>query len=56
MTYLLGVDGGNTKSIALVARPDGAIAGAGEKKVRGGLRPPHLPTLIWPYNGSLEPG
>jgi len=32
MTYFLGVDGGNTKTIALVARPDGTIAGAG----RGG--------------------
>jgi N-acetylglucosamine kinase-like BadF-type ATPase len=28
-TYLLGVDGGNTKCIALVARRDGAIVGAG---------------------------
>jgi N-acetylglucosamine kinase-like BadF-type ATPase len=27
--YLLGVDGGNTKTIALVARPDGAILGSG---------------------------
>jgi N-acetylglucosamine kinase-like BadF-type ATPase len=27
--YLLGVDGGNTKTIALVARSDGAIVGAG---------------------------
>src|SRR6266545_932253 len=32
MTYILGVDGGNTKTIALVARMDGTIAGAG----RGG--------------------
>ena len=32
MTYLLGVDGGNTKTIALVARDDGTILGAG----RGG--------------------
>src|SRR5690349_281707 len=32
MTYLLGVDGGNTKTIALVARPDGTVVGAG----RGG--------------------
>src|SRR5262249_3225275 len=29
MTLLLGVDGGNTKTIALVARPDGAIIGYG---------------------------
>jgi N-acetylglucosamine kinase-like BadF-type ATPase len=32
MTYILGVDGGNTKTIALLARLDGAIVGAG----RGG--------------------
>ncbi|MEO7909160.1 MAG: BadF/BadG/BcrA/BcrD ATPase family protein [Roseiflexaceae bacterium] len=32
MTYMLGVDGGNTKTIALVARMDGTIVGAG----RGG--------------------
>jgi N-acetylglucosamine kinase-like BadF-type ATPase len=32
MTYFLGVDGGNTKTIALIARPDGTIVGAG----RGG--------------------
>ncbi len=30
--YILGVDGGNTKTIALVARPDGTIVGSG----RGG--------------------
>jgi N-acetylglucosamine kinase-like BadF-type ATPase len=29
MTYVLGVDGGNTKTIALVARLDGAIVGVG---------------------------
>jgi N-acetylglucosamine kinase-like BadF-type ATPase len=29
MTYLLGVDAGNTKTIALVARPDGTVAGSG---------------------------
>lgn len=29
MGYVLGVDGGNTKTVALVARADGAIAGAG---------------------------
>jgi N-acetylglucosamine kinase-like BadF-type ATPase len=32
MRYILGVDGGNTKTVALLARPDGRIAGAG----RGG--------------------
>jgi N-acetylglucosamine kinase-like BadF-type ATPase len=32
MTYVLGVDGGNTKTIALIARHDGTIVGAG----RGG--------------------
>ena len=32
MTYFLGVDGGNTKTIALIAAPDGTIFGAG----RGG--------------------
>ncbi len=32
MSYVLGVDGGNTKTIALLARLDGRIAGAG----RGG--------------------
>lgn len=32
MSYVLGVDGGNTKTIALVARLDGTIVGAG----RGG--------------------
>ena len=32
MTYILGVDGGNTKTIALVARMDGTVVGAG----RGG--------------------
>ena len=32
MSYILGVDGGNTKTIALVARMDGTIIGAG----RGG--------------------
>src|SRR5215831_17390880 len=32
MTLVLGVDGGNTKTIALVAQADGAIIGAG----RGG--------------------
>lgn len=32
MSYVLGVDGGNTKTIALVARTDGAIIGVG----RGG--------------------
>ena len=32
MTYILGVDGGNTKTIALVARTDGSIVGVG----RGG--------------------
>src|SRR5262245_475221 len=32
MTYVLGVDGGNTKTIALIAGLDGAIVGAG----RGG--------------------
>ncbi|HJZ47304.1 MAG TPA: BadF/BadG/BcrA/BcrD ATPase family protein [Roseiflexaceae bacterium] len=32
MTYILGVDGGNTKTIALLARQDGTILGAG----RGG--------------------
>ena len=29
MSYILGVDGGNTKTIALIARLDGTIAGAG---------------------------
>lgn len=29
---LLGIDGGNTKSIALVARPDGAVVGAGRSE------------------------
>jgi N-acetylglucosamine kinase-like BadF-type ATPase len=29
MTYVLGVDGGNTKTIALVARTDGTIIGVG---------------------------
>jgi N-acetylglucosamine kinase-like BadF-type ATPase len=29
MSYILGVDGGNTKTIALVARIDGTIVGAG---------------------------
>jgi N-acetylglucosamine kinase-like BadF-type ATPase len=29
MTYILGVDGGNTKTLALVARSDGAIIGKG---------------------------
>src|SRR6266498_3600645 len=33
MHYVLGVDGGNTKTIALVASLDGAILGAG----RGGI-------------------
>ena len=32
MNYVLGVDGGNTKTVALVARADGAVVGAG----RGG--------------------
>jgi N-acetylglucosamine kinase-like BadF-type ATPase len=32
MQYVLGVDGGNTKTVALLARPDGRIVGAG----RGG--------------------
>jgi N-acetylglucosamine kinase-like BadF-type ATPase len=32
VTYILGVDGGNTKTIALVARLDGTVVGAG----RGG--------------------
>src|SRR3954467_700830 len=32
MTYLLGVDGGNPKTVSLVARTDGTIVGAG----RGG--------------------
>lgn len=32
MGYVLGVDGGNTKTVALVARADGAVVGAG----RGG--------------------
>jgi N-acetylglucosamine kinase-like BadF-type ATPase len=32
MTYVLGVDGGNTKTIALIAGLDGVIVGAG----RGG--------------------
>jgi N-acetylglucosamine kinase-like BadF-type ATPase len=32
MTVVLGVDGGNTKTVALVARPDGTVVGAG----RGG--------------------
>lgn len=32
MTHVLGVDGGSTKTVALVARPDGTIVGAG----RGG--------------------
>ena len=29
MDYVLGVDGGNTKTVALVARADGAVVGAG---------------------------
>ncbi len=29
MSYILGVDGGNTKTIALIARHDGSIIGAG---------------------------
>ncbi|CAN5601420.1 BadF/BadG/BcrA/BcrD ATPase family protein [soil metagenome] len=29
MTYLLGVDGGTTKTIALIAQPNGTIVGAG---------------------------
>jgi N-acetylglucosamine kinase-like BadF-type ATPase len=29
VTYFLGVDGGNTKTVALVARPDGTVIGAG---------------------------
>lgn len=29
MTLVLGVDGGNTKTVALVARPDGTVLGAG---------------------------
>ncbi len=29
MTYLLGIDAGNTKTIALIARADGTIVGAG---------------------------
>ena len=29
MSYLLGVDGGNTKTLALVASPDGAVLGRG---------------------------
>jgi N-acetylglucosamine kinase-like BadF-type ATPase len=29
MDYLLGVDGGNTKTIAVIARPDGTIVGSG---------------------------
>lgn len=32
MSVVLGVDGGNTKTVALVARPDGTVVGAG----RGG--------------------
>ncbi|MCA1569671.1 MAG: hypothetical protein LC798_04980 [Chloroflexi bacterium] len=31
MTLLLGVDGGNSKAIALVARPDGAVVGAARR-------------------------
>ena len=33
MTYLLGVDAGNTKTIALVAQPDGTIIGAARSGV-----------------------
>ncbi len=29
MTYLLGVDGGTTKTVAIIARPDGTIVGVG---------------------------
>ena len=32
MSYVLGVDGGNSKTVALIARCDGTIVGAG----RGG--------------------
>jgi N-acetylglucosamine kinase-like BadF-type ATPase len=32
MTYVLGVDGGNTKTIALVARTDGTIIGVGRSR------------------------
>jgi N-acetylglucosamine kinase-like BadF-type ATPase len=39
---LLGIDGGNTKSIALVATPDGAIVGAGRSEGSSDL---HLVTL-----------
>ncbi|MBC8077015.1 MAG: hypothetical protein H7Y32_13140, partial [Chloroflexales bacterium] len=46
MQYVLGVDGGNTKTVALVARRDGTIVGAG----RGG------PGDIYnPYSGEGLP-
>jgi N-acetylglucosamine kinase-like BadF-type ATPase len=42
MAYILGIDAGNTKTIALVARPDGAIIGTGRSgcgDIYGALSP-----------------
>ncbi len=48
MTYLLGVDGGSTKTLALLAQPDGTIVGTG----RGGCS--NLYLLDPNHNGLPE--
>ncbi len=52
MSYVLGVDGGNTKTIALVARTDGTILGAG----RGGCGDIYAALSSDNVTGSAEYG
>lgn len=50
MALILGVDGGNTKTIALVARPDGEIAGYG----RGGRSDIYNATSVLAALGEID--
>lgn len=57
MTHILGVDAGNTKTLALIARPDGTVVGAG----RSGCGDPYtgavgtsIPALREAITAALE--
>jgi N-acetylglucosamine kinase-like BadF-type ATPase len=52
--YVLGVDGGNTKTIALVARPDGTIVGGGRSGCSDIYAIPHGAAIDAIRAASLE--
>src|ERR1044071_9751510 len=54
MKFVLGVDGGNTKTLALIARDDGVILGAGRAGCSDIYSAPSVNAAIGEIEGAVE--